>query len=73
VDRGSTPSRKEKDGPTRTSADIPVPRLRPGFPEHLITASLPPYYFTLPHPVRVLYPVTRRALPCFLSRGEGVA
>ena len=58
MDRGSTPSRKEKDGPTRTSADISVPRLRPAFPEHLITASLTLllYFLLHPRPVRVLYP-----------------
>ena len=63
MDRGSTPSRKEKDGPTRTSADISVPRLRPAFPEHLITRPHLPCYFTFCFTLvpSVFYtPVTRR-------------
>ena len=72
MDRGSIPSRKEKDGPTRTSADISVPRLRPAFPEHLITRPHLPCYFTFCFTLvpSVFYtPVTRRTALYYIPRG----
>ena len=68
MDRHSTPSRK--DWPTRRSADISVPRLRPGFPKHLNHGLTYPvtFYFTLV-PSVIYTPVTRRTALYYIPRG----